>query len=156
MKKRKKGGGKGEEWRRSEMPEGAERWARKRARESRHHADGRETSGPRGSTRGSKEDEQGREGERGGPPHLSRRRARNEDERSEIETRERVRRGNRWMGLAAYPANAPSDIAVTLLCDARGVTTGCCRKIRNFGSLIDPALAMVQDSLGFPSNRAIA
>lgn len=28
---------------------------------------------------------------------------------------ERVRRGNRWMGLAAYPANAPSDIAVTLL-----------------------------------------
>jgi len=34
--------------------------------------------------------------------------------------RERVRRGNRWMGLAAYPANAPSDIAVTLLWRARG------------------------------------
>lgn len=81
---------------------------------------------------------------------------RNKDERSKIETRERVRRGNRWMGLAAYPANAPSDIAVTLLCDARGVTTGCCRKIRNFGSLIDPALAAVQDSLGLPSNRGIA
>lgn len=60
------------------------------------------------------------------------------------------------MGLAAYPANAPSDIAVTLPCDARGVTTGCCRKIRNFGSLIDPAPATVQDSLGLPSNRGIA
>lgn len=27
--------------------------------------------------------------------------------------RESIRKGNRWMGLAAYPANAPSDIAVT-------------------------------------------
>lgn len=35
---------------------------------------------------------------------------------------ERVRRGNRWMGLAAYPANAPSDIAVTSTWRERGCT----------------------------------
>lgn len=41
--------------------------------------------------------------------------SREERRRTRNRKRERVRRGNRWMGLAAYPANAPSDIAVTLL-----------------------------------------
>ena len=43
---------------------------------------------------------------------LARFHARNEDERGPVK-RERIRKGNRWMGLAAYPANAPSDIVVT-------------------------------------------
>lgn len=108
MKKRKKEG-----WRRSGIPEGAEENERGRERRT-WVVDGRETSGttdPEGPN-GLKEDET--------RVHTHRSFPREEWRWTRGRKRQRVRRGNRWMGLAAYPANAPSDIAVTPLWRARG------------------------------------
>lgn len=108
MKKRKEREAKGAEQR------DAWRCRRERGKEiktGRHwrKRDERKRTGPEGP-RGLKED---RARVLGPFPRDERRRTRDRK-------RERVRRGNRWMGLAAYPANAPSDIAVTLLWRARG------------------------------------